>query len=758
MKNFILSLIGLIFGFFLFTVGLVTVAIIVTYPKLPELDAIKYYQPKEPLTIYSADGVVIGTYGDERRAFTTIDQFPKVLTDAVIAAEDKRFREHWGVDVTGIVRAIISNLTGGVKSGASTITQQVARNFYLSNERTFTRKFNEALLAYKIERTLTKDQILELYFNQIYLGQRAYGFAAAAKVYFNKDVRDLSLAEATILAGLPKAPSAFNPIVNPERARLRQKYILNNMVELKMITPAQRQQALNEQLHYERYRMPVDQNSLYAAEMARQAVYERYGEEAYNQGFKVYTTINTQNQKVATAALRRALRGYGLGSYRGAEQQLDFTGLNEEEIEEEVEQFLANTYNVEGLVPAVVTAASTSQGLSIQMQGGVKAHIKPANMGIAKGAIASKRLGENALKKGSFIRVVKTKNGWTVSQQPALQGALISIDSETGAILAVVGGYDFHSKAFNRATQGIRQPGSTFKPFIYSAALAKGMSPNTLVNDAPIKIGKWEPKNADGSYAGMIPLSLALAKSKNTVSVRLVQAMGTEYTHHFVQRFGFRADQIPTELSMSLGSGSATPLQMAEGYAVFANGGYKVSAYIIDKIYDSKGNLRAEMQPLVAKNNAPRVIDERNAYLMNSMLKGVIQYGTGTRAKAIGRNDIAGKTGTTNDNKDAWFVGYTPKIVTTVYIGFDKPSNMGRSAYGGTIALPVWVEYMRYTLNGKPVQNFTATADIMLEAETTMSNPAQAPQQESSESSDSPVVSPSESAAEPSNDAINELF
>ena len=331
-KNFLYTILGLMLGLFLFAVGLVTVAVLVTYPKLPALDAVKYYQPKEPLTIYSSDGIVIGSYGDERRAFTTIDQFPKVLKDAVIAAEDKRFYEHWGVDITGVARAILSNVRGGHKQGASTITQQVARNFYLTNERTMTRKFNEALLAYKIERSLTKDQILELYFNQIYLGQRAYGFASAAKIYFNKPVQDLTLAEATILAGLPKAPSAFNPIVNPERSRLRQQYILNNMVELGMITQPQANAALNEQLVYERYKMLIDQNSLYVAEMARQTLYEKYGEDVYTQGLKVYTTVSTDNQKVATAALRKALRNYDRGShYRGAESQLDLTAMDDVE-------------------------------------------------------------------------------------------------------------------------------------------------------------------------------------------------------------------------------------------------------------------------------------------------------------------------------------------------------------------------------------------------------------------------------------------
>lgn len=713
-KKLITTLLGLTFGLFLFAVGLLTVAVLVTYPKLPALDAVKHYQPKEPLTIYSADGVVIGTYGDERRAFTTIDQFPKILTNAVIAAEDKRFYEHWGVDLTGIARAALNNIRGGNRQGASTITQQVARNFYLTNERTLTRKFNEALLAYKIEKNLTKDQILELYFNQIYLGQRAYGFAAAARIYFNKPVQDLTLGEATILAGLPKAPSSFNPIVNPERAKLRQKYILDNMVELNMITPAQREEALREELHYERYRMAIDQNSLYVAEMARQNLYDRYGEDAYTQGFKVYTTVSIAHQKAATAALRKALSNFDRGrAYRGAEQQFDLAGVPAEELDDEIEQYLENTYTVEGMIPAIISQAG-GNGITVQMQGGRKAKLSTAEMGIARGAVNSKKLGDRALKVGSLIRVAKTKNGrFTVVQQPNVQGALVSLDAETGAIRAMVGGYDYHSRSFNRATQSIRQPGSTFKPFVYSAALSKGMTAATLVNDAPINIRGWQPKNSDGSYAGMITLRQALTRSKNTVSVRIAQAMGVDYTRNYAMRFGFKSNQLPTTLSIALGSGSATPLQMAEGYAVFANGGYKVSGYVIDKIYDSQGNLRAEMHPLVAGQNAPQVIDPRNAYVMTSILRDVVLHGTARRATALGRSDIAGKTGTTNDFKDAWFVGYTPKIVTAVYIGYDKPVNMGRGAFGGTLALPVWVDYMRFALKGKPVERFKTPSGVV---------------------------------------------
>lgn len=715
-KKFITTILGLLLGLFLFAIGLITVAILVTYPKLPELSAVQRYQPKEPLTIYSSDGVIIGTYGDERRSFTTIDQFPNILKNAVIAAEDKRFYQHWGVDITGVARAMISNLKGGAKQGASTITQQVARNFYLTNERTLTRKFNEALLAYKIERNLTKDQILELYFNQIYLGQRAYGFAAAAKIYFNKPVQDLTLAEATILAGLPKAPSTFNPIVNPNRARLRQEYILNNMVDLNMITPAQRTAALKETLIYERHRLVIDQNSLYVAEMARQNLYERYGEEAYTQGLHVYTTVSVANQKAATMAMRKALRNFDSNSaYRGAEQQFDLSKILPDELDDELEQLLSNTYTVEGMVPAIISNIDKKRSkINVYLQGGQKFDIPVSDMGIARNALYNKRLGDSALKEGSMIRVYKPQSGrWTVVQQPLIQGALVSLDINTGAILAMVGGYDFHNKTFNRATQGIRQPGSTFKPFIYSAALSKGMRADTLVNDAPITIRGWSPQNSDGNYAGMITLRSALTRSKNTVSVRILQAMGVAYARQYAQRFGFQENQLPDGLSLALGSGSATPLQMAEGYAVFANGGYKVSAYVIDKIYDSKGNLRAQMQPLIAKKNAPKVIDPRNAYVMTSIMRDVVQHGTATRANVLGRKDLAGKTGTTNDFKDAWFVGFSPKIVTAVYVGYDKPQSMGRRGFGGTLALPIWIDYMRFALKNIPPSEFQAPAGVV---------------------------------------------
>ncbi len=706
-KKIVTTCFGLVLGLCVFGVGLVAIAILVTYPKLPSLDSLQHYQPKMPLTIYSADGEVIGIYGEQRREFTKIGDFPEVLRNAVIAAEDKRFYQHWGVDVWGVARAVVGNIVaGGVQSGASTITQQVAKNFYLSSEKTFTRKFNEALLAYKIEQSLSKDKILELYFNQIYLGQRAYGFASAAQIYFNKDVRELTLAEAAMLAGLPKAPSAYNPIVNPERAKLRQKYILNNMLEEKMITLQQRDQALNEELHYERFVQKIDQSALYVAEMVRQELYEKYGEDAYTQGFKVYTTVRTDHQKVATEALRKALRNFDRGSsYRGAESYIDLS--KGEDVEETVSQYLSGLYTVDKMVPAVVLDVTKRKNVVIQLPSGKRVTLDGRSLGFAARAVNNEKMGESRIRRGSVIRVRNNGGRWVVVQEPLLQGALVSLDAKTGAVRALVGGYDFHSKTFNRAAQAMRQPGSTFKPFIYSAALSKGMTASTMVNDAPISLpGKgangsvWTPKNSDGRYSGYITLRQALTASKNMVSIRILMSIGVGYAQQYIQRFGFKPSELPASLSMALGTGETTPLKIAEAYSVFANGGYRVSSHVIDKIYDSDGRLRAQMQPLVAGQNAPQAIDPRNAYIMYKIMQDVVRVGTARGAAALGRSDIAGKTGTTNDNKDAWFVGFNPDVVTAVYIGFDKPKSMGRAGYGGTIAVPVWVDYMRFALKG----------------------------------------------------------
>ena len=769
-KKIITTCIGLMLGLAIFTTGLIAIAILVTYPKLPPLDSLQHYQPKMPLTVYSADGQIIGVYGEQRREFTKINDFPDILKNAVIAAEDKRFYEHWGVDLWGITRAAISNIVaGGVQSGASTITQQVAKNFYLSSERTFTRKFNEALLAYKIEQSLSKDKILELYFNQIYLGQRAYGFASAAQIYFNKNVKDLTLAEAAMLAGLPKAPSAYNPIVNPERAKLRQTYILNNMLEEGMITSQQRDDALKEELHYERFVQKIDQNALYVAEMVRQELYEKYGEEAYTQGFHVYTTVNTANQRVATEALRKVLRNFDRGSsYRGAENYIDLSKTDD--VEETVSQYLSTLYTVDKMVPAVVLEASR-KAVQIQLPNGRKMTLDAKSLGFAAKAVNNEKMGEDRIRRGSVIRVKNIGNGWTVVQEPLLQGALVSLDAKTGAVQALVGGYDYHSKTFNRATQAMRQPGSSFKPFVYSAALAKGMTASTMINDAPISLpGKgangsvWSPKNSDGRYSGYITLRQALTASKNMVSIRILMSIGIGYTQQYAQRFGFKPSELPASLSMALGTGETTPLRIAEAYSVFANGGYKISAYVIDKIYDSQGRLKAQMQPLIAGENAPQAIDPRNAYIMYKIMQDVVRAGTARGASALGRSDIAGKTGTTNDNKDAWFVGFNPKVVTAVYVGFDKPRSMGRAGYGGTIAVPVWVDYMRYALKGTEnkgmkapegivsnggeyymKERLTTSSDLALENGGVAPRPISQPSKRTSQSSDDDMPNPQSS-------------
>ena len=769
-KKIITTCIGLMLGLAIFTTGLIAIAILVTYPKLPPLDSLQHYQPKIPLTVYSADGQIIGVYGEQRREFTKINDFPDILKNAVIAAEDKRFYEHWGVDLWGIARAAISNIVaGGVQSGASTITQQVAKNFYLSSERTFTRKFNEALLAYKIEQSLSKDKILELYFNQIYLGQRAYGFASAAQIYFNKNVKDLTLAEAAMLAGLPKAPSAYNPIVNPERAKLRQTYILNNMLEEGMITSQQRDDALKEELHYERFVQKIDQNALYVAEMVRQELYEKYGEEAYTQGFHVYTTVNTANQRVATEALRKVLRNFDRGSsYRGAENYIDLSKTDN--VEETVSQYLSTLYTVDKMVPAVVLEASR-KAVQVQLPNGRKITLDTKSLGFAAKAVNNEKMGEDRIRRGSVIRLKNIGKGWTVVQEPLLQGALVSLNAKTGAVQALVGGYDYHSKTFNRATQAMRQPGSTFKPFVYSAALAKGMTASTMINDAPITLpgkgangGMWSPKNSDGRYSGYITLRQALTASKNMVSIRILMSIGIGYTQQYAQRFGFKPSELPTSLSIALGTGETTPLRIAEAYSVFANGGYKISAYVIDKIYDSQGRLKAQMQPLVAGENAPQVIDPRNAYIMYKIMQDVVRAGTARGATALGRSDIAGKTGTTNDNKDAWFVGFNPKVVTAVYVGFDKPRSMGRAGYGGTIAVPVWVDYMRYALKGTEnkgmkapegivsnggeyymKERLTTSSDLALENGGVAPRPISQPSKRTSQSSDDDMPNPQSS-------------
>lgn len=701
-----LTIIGLLF---VIAISLSAMAVAITYPKLPSLEALTDYKPKVPLRVYTQDKILIGEFGEERRAFTPIDQVPKQMINALLAAEDERFYEHGGIDYLGVLRAIANNLTSGhARSGASTITMQVARNFYLSNEKTFSRKFNEALLSFKIEHNLSKDQILELYINQIYLGQRAYGFASAAQIYYGKPLNKLSIAEMAMLAGLPKAPSAYNPVVNPKRAKLRQMYVLRRMHELKSISDAEYAQAQTEQLSINKSAQQFPVHAEFVAEMVRQMMFARYKEAIYTDGYQVYTTINSKTQQAAYDALRTGLLDYDARhGYRGPEGFID-PELLASGAEEQLDEALSNIKDTDDLRTAVVISVD-SKGLVAYLKGEEKITIQGNGLRFARSALSAKNAPANRIRPGAIIRVRASEQGWTISQQPQVEGALVALDPQQGAIQALVGGFDYNRNNFNHVTQAWRQPGSTFKPFIYSAALERGVTPSTQINDAPLVIDpeavngqRWEPKNYDGSFSGMVSVRKALTLSKNLVSIRILQAIGTDYTQQHLTRFGFSPKNHPPYLTMALGAGSVTPLQMAEGYAVFANSGYRVRSYFIDRIEDPSGKVIAQTQPEVAGKNAPRTLDPRNAFIMTSMMSDVIKMGTATKAKALGRNDLAGKTGTTNDAFDAWFAGYNPNLVAVTWIGFDQPRSLGARETGGAAALPVWVKFMSSALNNTP--------------------------------------------------------
>lgn len=712
LKRFLAILAGLVVGGAVLVAGALAIAIIITYPRLPSLDVLTEYRPKIPLRVFSSDGQVIGEFGEERRSFVRIQDVPLLMKQAVLAAEDERFYQHSGVDYVGVMRAAAGNLVSGhARSGASTITMQVAKNFFLSSEKTFTRKFNEALLAFKIEHTLSKDQILELYFNQIYLGQRAYGFAAAAQAYYGKPVKDLSIAEMAMLAGLPKAPSAYNPVVNPDRARLRQMYVLRRMRELNFITPEQYEAAKAEKMVLasqvqESGGLPAQ----YVAEMVRQAMYERYKDKAYTEGYRVYTTIDARHQQWAFDALRAGLidfdRRHG---YRGPESFIDISAINEDERGEALDDALSEIRDSGDMQPAVVLSAKPDE-VKAYLRGGKMAVIKGTGLSFARSGLNPRLTPAQRIRVGSVIRVRANPKGyWEIVQMPEVEGAFVSLDTQTGAIRSLIGGFDFNRTSFNHVTQAWRQPGSTFKPFIYSAGIERGFTPSTMVNDAPLAIDpqaisgqKWEPKNDDGKFYGMMTMRRALVLSKNLVSIRVLMAIGTDYAQQYIQRFGFSPKQHPAYLTMALGAGSVTPLQMAEGYAVFANGGARVRAYFIDRIEDANGRLIARTAPAQAGKNAPQVIDPRNAYIMSSMLRDVVRYGTANRAMSLGRQDLAGKTGTTNEFRDAWFAGFNPGLVAITWVGYDKPKSLGRYGYGGTAALPIWINYMANALKGVP--------------------------------------------------------
>lgn len=693
-------------------------AVLIAYPQLPSIDALSDYQPKVPLRIYTADGALIGEFGEERRSVVRIGEVPPLLKHAIIAAEDERFYEHSGVDYLGVLRAAYSNvIAGGTRQGASTITMQVARNFFLSSERTMTRKLYEALLAFRIEASLSKDQILEIYINQIYLGQRAYGFAAAAQTYFGKTLPQISAAEAAMLAGLPKAPSAFNPVVNPKRAKQRQLYVLRRMNELGYIDSAQLGVAQKAQLSVKHERNDYPVHAEYVAEMVRQMLYERYPNEVYSKGFRVYTTIMKADQEAAYDAVRKGLLAYDRRhGYRGPEAYVELKGDGDEAYEDALSDYADS----DDIYSALVIEASARQ-VKLARRGGELLTISGEGLKFVARALDDKTAPNKRIRRGAIVRIMKDeKSLWQIVQLPEPESAFIAINPQDGAIRALVGGFDFNRNKYNHVTQAWRQPGSGFKPFIYSAALEKGFTPATIVNDAPVVVDPfltggqvWEPKNYDGKYEGPMQLRTGLAKSKNMISIRVLQSIGTQYAQDYVKRFGFDADKHPPYLTMALGAGSVTIWQMARAYAIFANGGFKIEPYVVARIVDDRGNLLAQAQPQQAGDEALRVIDARNAFLMDSMMRDVVRYGTAARASSLGRQDLAGKTGTTNDFVDAWFNGYSPKLVGVSWVGFDQPRKLGNGETGGTTSLPIWLGYMSKVLKEFPEEPRTVPEGVV---------------------------------------------
>lgn len=692
---------------------LLSLAAILTYPTLPSLEILTDYRPNIPLRVYSAEGTLIGEFGKERRVLVKIGDVPDLMKKAILAAEDERFYEHGGVDYIGVLRAALSNFTsGGVKQGASTITMQVARNFFLTKEKTLSRKFNEMMLAFKIEHNLSKDEIFELYVNQIYLGQRAYGFTTAAQIYFGKPLNQLSAAETAMLAGLPKAPSTYNPVANPKRAKLRQMYVLRRMHELGFIDDTTFEAAQIEPIIAKRNSHEFAVKADYLSEMVRQVMYDRFQEEAYTQGFSVYTTIRLLDQKAAYESLRKGVIDYDRRhGYRGPE---GYINLKNNQSEEFLEEALQEVQDNDDLLPAVVQSASP-KSITAYIKGGQIATITGEGLKFAQQTLGEKLSQNQRIRVGSLIRLQQDAKGdWQIAQLPQVESSFVSDNPRDGAIYSLVGGFDFNHNQFNHVTQAWRQPGSSFKPFIYSAALEKGFTPASIINDAPLVIDSietgnepWYPKNYDDKFEGPMRMRQGLIKSKNLVSIRILQAIGPVYARDYITKFGFDKEKHGAYLTMALGAGSVTPMQMLGAYSVFANGGYKITPYFIQRIEDAQGKILEQAGPVKAGMDAERVIDVRNAFTMVSMMQDVVRHGTGIRAMELGRMDLAGKTGTTSDSLDAWFCGFQPTLVAISWIGFDNPRSLGDRETGGGAALPMWMGYMGKALAGVPEAVYT---------------------------------------------------
>jgi len=784
-------------------------------PRLPSIEGLSDIQLQVPLRVYSSEGGLIAEYGEKRRKPKAIDEIPIGLRQAFLAAEDDRFYEHPGVDYQGILRAVMVMVTTGKRGqGGSTITMQLARNFYLSREKTFARKLNEIFLALKIEQQLSKDQILELYLNKIYLGNRAYGVAAAARVYYGKVLEDLNLAQLAMIAGLPKAPSRYNPIVNPDRALLRRNYVLKRMLALDYVTDADMRFAKAQPATAGLHDSPVDVSASYVAEMVRNEIVQQFGDEAYIKGLNVFTTIDGRLQRAANKSLRHALRAYDVRhGYRGAKRNVelgpDGVKLDNEESESLWREAIEGMEVVGGLHPALVLEVE-GQGARVYLRGGRLINLSWDGLKWAKPFINRNRQGKepeqasDIIKSGDIIRIYKEQGQWYLGQIPEIQGALTAVRSNDGALQALVGGYDFHRSKFNRAVQAKRQAGSSFKPFIYSAALSRGYTAATLINDAPVVFhdpvleGMWRPENYSGKFFGPTRLRVALFKSRNLVSIRILRSIGVSYATRFAKNFGFNSSLLPHDLSLALGSGELSPLQLSTGFAVFSNGGYRIKPYFIQRIEDIDGNVLFEADPEVAcvsceleargivlpqqqqafatddgaaaemlrqeqllsqalqkEQNAPlteqnnsesreiniteattqesglgyklprqaeRAVDARIIYIMNTILQDVIKRGTGRRARVLGRTDLHGKTGTTNDQKDAWFNGFNSKLVATAWVGFDQQQrSLGNYETGSKAALPMWIEFMRTALKGMPeskMQRPEGLVNVKINAET----------------------------------------
>ncbi len=699
---------------------IVALAMAVAFPNLPDISELSAYRPKLPLRVFSVEGDLIGEFGEERRHFTPIKEIPKIMTDAVLAIEDSRFYEHGGVDYKGVLRAALANIGRFKSQGASTITMQVARNVYLSSEKTYTRKIYELLLTFKLEHLLTKDQILEIYMNQIFLGNRAYGFAAASEAYFDKPLQDITIAEAAMLAGLPKAPSAYNPISNPKRARSRQLHIIERMQDNGFITTAQAAAAKEQKLKVRTNSDTTKVHAEYVAETVRQLMFAQYGDETYTRGLNVYTTLRTADQDAAYRSLRRGIMDYERRQvYRGPEKFVTLPD-DPQELEDAIDDAFEDHPDNGDVMSALVLEADARHIKAVR-QNGEAVDISGEGLKPAQSGLSDKALPKIKIRRGAIIRVTRMpKNTWEITQLPEVEGAFVALDPRDGSIKALVGGFDFEKNKFNHVTQAWRQPGSSFKPFIYSAALEKGFTPATIINDSPLFFDAgvtggqpWEPKNYDGKFEGPMTLRQGLAKSKNMISIRILQAVGTQNAQDWITRFGFDPEKHPPYLTMALGAGSVTPMQMASAYSVFANGGLRINPWLIMKVTEQQGKLLVETKP-PAPDESLRVIDARNAFMMESLLQSVTRFGTAASAQAtLKRPDLYGKTGTTNDSMDAWFAGFQPTLTAITWIGYDTPHKLGDRETGGGLSLPVWIRFMEHALKNVPVMEPDAPEGVV---------------------------------------------